>query len=39
MIRLHDLRHTHATVLLADGVSVQVVSERLWHTRATITLR
>jgi integrase len=38
VIRLHDLRHTHATVLLADGVPVKVVSERLRHASATITL-
>jgi integrase len=33
-IRLHDLRHTHATLLLADGVPVKVVSERLGHANA-----
>ena len=38
MIRLHDLRHTHASLLLADGVPVEVVSERLGHASATITL-
>ncbi len=38
MIRLHDLRHTHATLLLADGVTVEVVSERPGHANATITL-
>ncbi len=37
-IRLHDLRHTHATLLLADGVPVKVISERLGHASATITL-
>ncbi|MFC7572463.1 site-specific integrase [Klenkia terrae] len=37
-IRLHDLRHTHATLLLADGEPVKVVSERLGHASATITL-
>ncbi len=37
-IRLHDLRHTHATLLLADGVPVKIVSERLGHASATITL-
>jgi integrase len=37
-IRLHDLRHTHATLLLAAGVPVKVVSERLGHASATITL-
>jgi integrase len=38
VIRLHDLRLTHATLLLADGVPVKVVSERLGHASATITL-
>ena len=37
-IRLHDLRHTHATLLLAKGVPVKVVSERLGHASTTITL-
>lgn len=37
-IHLHDLRHTHATLLLAHGVPVKVVSERLGHASATITL-
>ena len=38
VIRLHDLRHTHATLLLADGVPVKVVSERLGHASITLTL-
>ncbi len=38
VIRLHDLRHTHATLLLADGVPVKAVSARLGHASATITL-
>jgi integrase len=33
-----DLRRTHATLALADGVPVRVVSERLGHANATITL-
>jgi integrase len=37
-IRLHDLRHTHASLLLAAGVPVKVVSERLGHASAMITL-
>ena len=37
-IRLHDLRHTHATLLLADGVPAKVVSERLGHASPNITL-
>jgi integrase len=38
VIRLHDLRHTHATLLLAAGEPVKVASERLGHASATITL-
>lgn len=37
-IRLHDLRHTHATLLLAAGVNPKVVSERLGHQGIGITL-
>jgi len=39
VIRLHDLRHGHATTLLRQGTPVKVVSERLGHTDATTTLR
>jgi integrase len=39
VIRLHDLRHTHATLLHAKGVPVKVVSERLGHASPTITLQ
>jgi integrase len=35
---LHDLRHTHATLLLRDGVPVKVVAERLGHAQASITM-
>jgi integrase len=38
VIRSHDLRHTHATLLLADGVPVKIGSERQGHASATITL-
>jgi len=31
LVRLHDLRHYHASLLLRDNVSVKVVSERLGH--------
>ena len=37
-IRFHDLRHTHATLLLQAGVPVKVVSERLGHASAVVTL-
>jgi integrase len=38
MIRLHDLRHTHATLLLQDREPIGTVSERLGHASETITL-
>jgi integrase len=37
-IRLHDLRHGHATHLLVSGVHPKVASERLGHSRVGITL-
>lgn len=37
-IRFHDLRHTHATLLLAAGENVKVVSERLGHSTVKMTL-
>jgi integrase len=36
-IRLHDLRHTHASLLLQAGVNIKVVSERLGHASVNIT--
>ena len=35
----HDLRHTHATWLLAHGVDLKTVSERLGHADEATTLR
>lgn len=37
-IRLHDLRHTSASLLLAYGVDVETVSHRLGHSKPSITL-
>jgi integrase len=37
-IRFHDLRHAHATHLLASGVHPKVASERLGHSKVAITL-
>jgi len=37
-IRLHDLRHTHASHLLAAGVNAKVVSERFGHASVSFTL-
>lgn len=38
VIRLHDLRHTHASHLLMAGINVKVVSERLGHASVSFTL-
>src|SRR3546814_16491320 len=37
-ISLHDLRHTHATLLLKAGIPVKVVSERLGHANVAFTM-
>jgi integrase len=37
-IRSHDLRHTHASLLIAAGVPVKVVSERLGHAHPGFTM-
>lgn len=37
-IRLHDLRHTHASLLLQAGVHPKVVQERLGHSSIRVTL-
>ena len=37
-VRLHDLRHTHATIMLRAGVHPKIVSERLGHSSIRITL-
>lgn len=37
-MRFHDLRHTHASQLLAQGVHAKIVSERLDHASIGITL-
>lgn len=37
-IRFHDLRHSHATMLLREGIHPKIVSERLGHATIGITL-
>lgn len=37
-IRLYDLRHTSATLLLLAGIHVKIVSERLGHADVSLTL-
>ena len=36
--RFHDLRHTHATQLLKEGVHPKVAQERLGHATIAVTL-
>jgi integrase len=37
-IRLHDGRHTHATLMLSQGAHPKIVQERLGHANISITL-
>lgn len=38
-IRLHDVRHTAASLMIAGGTPVKVVSERLGHSDVGFTMR
>jgi integrase len=38
VIRFHDLRHTHASLLFAAGVHPKLVQERLGHSNIAMTL-
>jgi integrase len=37
-LRLHDLRHLHASLMIKDGCDVKVLAERLGHANASLTL-
>lgn len=37
-LRLHDLRHTHATLLVSSGLNIKAISSRLGHASVGITL-
>ena len=37
-MRFHDLRHSHATQLLLEGVHPKIAQERLGHSTITTTL-
>ena len=37
-LRFHDLRHTHATLLVSSGLNIKAVSSRLGHANVGITL-
>lgn len=38
IIRLHDLRHTHATMLIGRNVNIETIAERLGHANPSVTL-
>jgi integrase len=37
-VRFHDLRHSHATQMLVDGVHPKIAQERLGHSSIAITM-
>ena len=37
-VRLHDLRHFHATLLLQEGTNPKIVQERLGHSSFAVTM-
>ncbi len=37
-VRFHDLRHTHASLLIAAGMPIKVVTERLGHAHPAFTI-
>jgi integrase len=37
-IRLHDARHTHASLMLKQGIHPKIVQERLGHSSIAVTL-
>jgi integrase len=37
--RIHDLRHTHASILVSQGLSLELIGKLLGHTQAQTTMR
>ena len=37
-IRLHDARHTHASLMLKQGIYPKIIQERLGHASIQLTL-
>ncbi|MFC2059591.1 tyrosine-type recombinase/integrase [Chloroflexota bacterium] len=38
VIRFHDARHTHASIMLKQGIHPKIVQERLGHSSIAVTL-
>jgi integrase len=38
LVRFHDLRHTHASILIGKGVDILTISRRLGHYKPSVTL-
>ncbi len=38
VIRFHDARHTHASLMLKQGIHPKIVQERLGHSTISVTL-
>jgi len=38
LLRFHDLRHSHAAVLIAQGEHVKVIADRLGHANPMVTM-
>ena len=36
-IRIHDFRHTHASLLANEGINIQEIARRLGHSKIEIT--
>ena len=37
-MRIHGVRHTHATLALQQGANIKALSQRLGHARTSITM-
>jgi integrase len=37
-VHFHALRHTHASILISEGIDIVQISKRLGHASPTITL-
>ena len=36
-IRVHDFRHTHASILVNEGINIQEIARRLGHAKIEMT--